>query len=118
MNSHALGNVARRWAAQDCSFADEFGRPARSTLQDARAWRTGKERLVPENERIFMINGAASCVEVQGGVDDPAVLLVGSSMLSWPNELCDRLVGGGRRGGPLRVREPGRPAASPPRDAR
>src|SRR5262245_59715892 len=77
--------------------ADEFGRSARSTLQDARAWRTGKERHVPENERIFMINGAASCVEVQGGVADPAVLLVGSSMLSWPNELCDRLVAGGRR---------------------
>src|SRR5215510_4904402 len=44
-----------------------------------------------------MNNGAASCVAVQGGVDDPAVLLVGSSMLSWPDELCDRLVAGGRR---------------------
>jgi hypothetical protein len=36
-------------------------------------------------------------VEVQGGVDGPTVLLVGSSMLSWPNELCKRLVDGGRR---------------------
>jgi hypothetical protein len=35
---------------------------------------------VPWNERIFMINGAASCVEVQGGVDDPAVLLVSMAM--------------------------------------
>src|SRR5262249_57394440 len=118
MNSHALGNVARRWAAQDCSFADEFGRPARSTLQDARAWRTGKERLVPENERIFMINGAASCVEVQGGVDDPAVLLVGSSMSSWPNELCDRLVAGGRRGVRYHGRGTRPPEVYPPRRAR
>ena len=46
-------------------------------------------------ERMFTINGAASCVEVQGGADDPTVLLVGSSMLSWPDELCERLVAGG-----------------------
>ena len=62
--------------------ADEFGWPVRSTLQNAGAWRTRKERLVPGNERIFMNNGAASCVAVQGGVDNPAVLLIGSSMLS------------------------------------
>ena len=52
---------------------------------------------MPGNERMVMINGATSCVEVQGGADGPAVLLVGSSMLSWPGELCDRLVAGGRR---------------------
>ena len=28
---------------------------------------------MPENERIFMNNGAASCVAVQGSADDPAV---------------------------------------------
>lgn len=50
---------------------------------------------MPGNERMFTINGAASCVEVQGGADDPTVLLVGSSMLSWPKELCQRLVAGG-----------------------
>jgi len=52
---------------------------------------------VPGNERILMINGAASCVAVQGGAGDPPVLLVGSSMLSWPDELFDLLVAGGRR---------------------
>jgi hypothetical protein len=52
---------------------------------------------VPADERMFMINGAVSCVEVQGGADDPTVLLVGSSMLSRPDELCERLVAGGRR---------------------
>jgi len=69
---------------------------------------------VPENERIFMINGAASCVQVQGGVDDPAVLLVGSSMSSWPDELCDRLVAGGRRVIRYDVRDTGRSESYPP----
>jgi hypothetical protein len=72
------------------------GPPVDALDRNARAWRAKKERLVPRNERIFMNNGAATCVAVQGAVDDPAVLLVGSSMLSWPNELCDRLVAGGR----------------------
>jgi hypothetical protein len=34
---------------------------------------------------------------VRGDADAPAVLLVGSSMLSWPGELCERLAAGGRR---------------------
>src|SRR5262249_46592485 len=94
--------------------ADEFGRPARSTLQDARAWRTGKERLVPENERIFMINGGASCGAVQRGGGDPALLLGGAAMWSWPNELCDRLVAGGRRVIRYDVRDTGRSESYPP----
>lgn len=49
---------------------------------------------MPAGERMFMINGASSCVEVQDAVD-PTVLLVGSTALSWPNELCERLVAGG-----------------------
>ena len=109
-----LGNIGRIWAAQDCSSADEFGRPARSGLQDDLAWRTGKESLVRGNERMFMINGAASCVEVQGGVDGPAVLLVGSSMLSWPDELWKRLVAGGRRVIRYDVRDTGRSESYPP----
>jgi pimeloyl-ACP methyl ester carboxylesterase len=69
---------------------------------------------VPRNERIFMINGAASCVAVQGSADDPAVLLIGSSMLSWPDELCDRLVAGGRRVIRYDVRDTGRSQSYPP----
>jgi pimeloyl-ACP methyl ester carboxylesterase len=69
---------------------------------------------VPGNERMFMINGAASCVEVQGGVGRPAVLLVGSSMLSWPDELCRRLVAGGRRVIRYDVRDTGRSESYPP----
>jgi pimeloyl-ACP methyl ester carboxylesterase len=94
--------------------ADEFGRPVRSTLQNAGAWRTRKERLVPGNERIFMINGAVSCVAVQGGAGDPAVLLIGASMLSWPDELCERLVAGGRRVIRYDVRDTGRSESYPP----
>jgi pimeloyl-ACP methyl ester carboxylesterase len=69
---------------------------------------------VPADERIFMINGAASRVQVQGGADDPAVLLVGSSMLSWPDELCQRLVAGGRRVIRYDVRDTGRSESYPP----
>ena len=69
---------------------------------------------MPGNERMFMINGAASCVEVQGGVDGPTVLLVGSSMLSWPDELCERLVAGGRRVIRYDVRDTGRSESYPP----
>jgi pimeloyl-ACP methyl ester carboxylesterase len=66
---------------------------------------------------MFMINGAASCVEVQGGDDGPTVLLIGSSMLSWPDELCERLVAGGRRVIRYDVRDTGRAQAYPPGDA-
>ena len=69
---------------------------------------------MPGNERVFMINGAASCVEVQGGADRPTVLLIGSSMLSWPDELCERLVAGGRRVVRYDVRDTGRSQSYPP----
>ena len=69
---------------------------------------------MPGNERMFMINGAASWVQVQGGAGGPAVLLVGSSMLSWPDELCQRLVAGGRRVIRYDVRDTGRSESYPP----
>lgn len=61
-----------------------------------------------------MINGAATCVATQGTVDDPAMLLIGSSALSWPDELCDRLVAGGRRVIRYDVRDTGRSESYPP----
>lgn len=67
---------------------------------------------MPTGERILMINGVECCVQVQGG-DGPAVLLVGSSMLSWPEELCARLVAGGLRVIRYDVRDTGRSASSP-----
>lgn len=65
-------------------------------------------------EQMFMINGASSCVDVQGNADDPTVLLVGSTMLSWPNELCERLVAGGRRVIRYDIRDTGRSESYPP----
>ena len=69
---------------------------------------------MPAGERRFMINGASSCVQVQGGADDPTVLLVGSSMLSWPDQLCERLVAGRRRVIRYDVRDTGRSQSYPP----
>jgi pimeloyl-ACP methyl ester carboxylesterase len=63
---------------------------------------------------MFVINGTSCCVQVQGDADDPAVLLVGSSMLSWPDELCERLVAGRRRVIRYDVRDTGRSQAYPP----
>ena len=54
-------------------------------------------RAVPAEERIRTVNGSACCVEVRGGANDPAVLLVGSSIPSWPDDLCTRLMAGGHR---------------------
>lgn len=68
---------------------------------------------MPAGEQMFMINGASSCVEVQGDADNPTVLLVGSSMLSWPDELCERLVAGGRRVIRYDVRDTGRSQSYP-----
>ncbi|WP_246128155.1 alpha/beta fold hydrolase [Amycolatopsis rhizosphaerae] len=69
---------------------------------------------MPVGERMVVINGAESCVEVRGGVGVPTVLLVGSSMLSWPDELCERLVAGGRRVVRYDVRDTGRSESYPP----
>jgi pimeloyl-ACP methyl ester carboxylesterase len=37
------------------------------------------------------------CVETFGDAADPPVLLIGNSMLTWPDEFCERLAAGGRR---------------------
>jgi pimeloyl-ACP methyl ester carboxylesterase len=68
---------------------------------------------MPAAEQEFTINGAAICVEVQGDMEDPTVLLIGASMLSWPDELYERLVAGGRV---IRydVRDTGRSESYPP----
>ena len=44
------------------------------------------------------VNGVDLGIESVGGEDDPLVLLVGgTTMLSWPDALCERLASGGRR---------------------
>jgi pimeloyl-ACP methyl ester carboxylesterase len=50
-------------------------------------------------EHIVKVNGVELCVEAFGDPGDPAILLihgVGSSMLSWDEELCARLAAGER----------------------
>lgn len=69
---------------------------------------------MPAGERM-VINGVSSCVQVQGGADNPTVLLIGASMVSWPDELCERLVAGGRRVIRYGVRDTGRSESYPPR---
>lgn len=39
------------------------------------------------------VNGVELCVETFGNPADPPVLLVGVTMLSWPDELCAALAG-------------------------
>lgn len=47
---------------------------------------------------VVRVNGVDLGVEGFGRVEDPLVLLVGgTTMLSWPDSLCERLAAGGRR---------------------
>jgi pimeloyl-ACP methyl ester carboxylesterase len=46
-----------------------------------------------ERDMQIKVNGVELCVETFGDPADPPVLLIGITMLSWPNELCARLVG-------------------------
>jgi pimeloyl-ACP methyl ester carboxylesterase len=50
-------------------------------------------------DHIVQANGVELCAETFGDRADPAILLIhgaGSSMLSWDEELCERLAAGGR----------------------
>src|ERR1700683_4765736 len=46
-----------------------------------------------EREMRITVNGVELCVETFGNPADPPVLLVGVTMLSWPDELCAALAG-------------------------
>ncbi|GAA3948761.1 hypothetical protein GCM10023085_33810 [Actinomadura viridis] len=47
-------------------------------------------------EVLLSVNGVELCAETFGERGDAPVLLVGNSMLTWPEELCGLLAGGGR----------------------
>src|SRR3954469_4953968 len=50
-------------------------------------------------EHLVNVNGVALCAEAFGDPEDPVILLIhgtGSTMLSWQDELCERLVAAGR----------------------
>ncbi len=53
----------------------------------------------PAGERIVRANGVDLCAETFGDPADPAILLIhraGNTMLSWDEELCERLAAGRR----------------------
>ena len=56
----------------------------------------GTDKLTPRS--TVRANGVDLGVETFGSDADPLVLLVGgTTMLSWPDSLCERLAAGGRR---------------------
>lgn len=68
-------------------------------------------------ERMVEVNGVGLCVETFGEDGDPAVLLVmgaAASMLSWEEELCERLASGGRFVIRYDHRDTGRSVTYPP----
>jgi pimeloyl-ACP methyl ester carboxylesterase len=67
---------------------DEFW-PARSSVSE------NQPRPTPEGHLVkrISVNGVELCAETFGDPADPPVLLVGVTMLSWPDELCAALAG-------------------------
>lgn len=53
-------------------------------------------RPVEANERIVRANGVDLCVQTFGDRADPAILLAGTSMLSWEDEFCGLIASGSR----------------------
>ena len=53
-------------------------------------------RPVAAGGRIVRDSGVDLCAETFGGPADPAIFLVGNSMLSWKDEFCERLAAGSR----------------------
>ena len=68
-------------------------------------------------ERILRANGVELCAQTFGDPSDPAILLIagsGGSMLSWDNQLCERLAGGSRHVVRYDQRDTGRSVAYEP----
>ena len=63
----------------------------------------------------IIANGVALGIETFGNDDEPLVLLVGgTTMLSWPDTLCERLAAGGRRVVRYDLRDSGESTTSDP----
>src|SRR5690606_34343621 len=71
--------------------------PGRLPMISAVPVRTSGYRTMtvrPEESSVQVeVNGVELAVQTSGRVEDPAVLLVGVSMLSWPAEFCRALTG-------------------------
>lgn len=42
-------------------------------------------------EKLITANGVELCTETFGSADDAPVLLIGNTMLTWPDAFCERL---------------------------
>jgi pimeloyl-ACP methyl ester carboxylesterase len=72
---------------------------------------------VDMNDHVVQANGVGICVESFGDPADPAIVLshgAGNSMLSWDEQLCQRLAAGGRRVVRYDIRDAGRSVTYPP----
>ncbi len=70
--------------------ADDARTPKRPSAKGSEVWPVGS------GERIVRANGVDLCVETFGDRGDPAILLAGTSMLSWEDEFCELLASGPR----------------------
>lgn len=73
-------------------------------------------RSVPEPRagKLVRVNGVDLCVETFGDPADPAILLVGTTMLGWDEAFCQRLVAGRRLVIRYDIRDTGRSVSYPP----
>jgi pimeloyl-ACP methyl ester carboxylesterase len=67
-------------------------------------------------EQLLEVNGVELCTQAFGNPSDPAVLLVGTSMLAWDAEVCRLLADGGRYVLRYDLRDTGRSTTIDPED--
>jgi pimeloyl-ACP methyl ester carboxylesterase len=65
-------------------------------------------------ERLVGVNGVYLCVQAFGELGTPPVLLIGNSMLTWPDELCERVAATPRRVIRYDLRDTGRSTTADP----
>ncbi len=74
-------------------------------------------RPLASSERIVRANGVDLCVQTFGDRADPALLLVGTSMLTWEDAFCERLATGHRFVIRYDIRDTGRSVGYEPGNA-
>ncbi|MEJ3651642.1 alpha/beta hydrolase [Actinomycetes bacterium KLBMP 9759] len=65
-------------------------------------------------ETLIETNGVELCIDALGNPDDPTLLLIGTTILSWPHALAARLADGGRRVVRYDLRDTGRSSTVDP----
>ncbi|GAA4391707.1 hypothetical protein GCM10023088_69100 [Actinomadura verrucosospora] len=65
-------------------------------------------------ENLIKANGAELCAETFGDPSDPPILLIGNTMLTWPDDLCERLAASRRFAVRYDLRDTGRSETADP----